>query len=51
MELELVFETRLDANYHIGSGHGGRGVDSSLARDVDGVPVIRATAGFLRDAA
>jgi CRISPR-associated protein Csx10 len=48
---ELAFEIRLDSDYHVGSGHGGTGVDSSLMRDSDGVPAIRGISGLLRDAA
>lgn len=52
MGLTLVFEIKLDSDYHISAGHGlGAGVDSALLRDADGVPVLRGTtlAGLLRD--
>lgn len=52
MRIELAFEIRLDADFHLGAGHGaGPLVDTALLRDGDGVPVIRGTAlaGLLRD--
>lgn len=48
----LRFEIRLEADYHIGAGHGESLVDSVLLRDADGVPVLRGSVvvGLLRDA-
>lgn len=52
MSERLTFEIVFESDFHIGAGHGGPGVDSSLLRDRDGVPVIRAAiGGLLRDAA
>jgi CRISPR-associated protein Csx10 len=52
MTLRLIFQIKLDSDYHISAGHGkGALIDSALLRDGDGVPVIRGTTltGLLRD--
>jgi CRISPR-associated protein Csx10 len=52
MMLTLTFRLKLNADYHVGSGHGaGPTVDAALLRDQDRAPLLRGSilAGLLRD--
>ena len=51
MNTQIKFKLKLLSDYHISSGHGSAALDSSLQRDVDGVPLLRGSqlAGLLRD--
>ncbi|MGH8590754.1 MAG: RAMP superfamily CRISPR-associated protein [Gammaproteobacteria bacterium] len=52
MNLRLTLRLTLDADYHVGAGHGaGPTVDAALLRDYDQAPLLRGTAlaGLLRD--